>query len=960
MESVSIRYRLAAWLEDITKSGTQFARSEANRRNIVFTNALALVACVSVVSLMLLRYVFKSPLVSVQEWLYLAAILFSLPILLNHFGFTRLSRLVMCWVPPLFVMNVAYFVFHSENITIASYTGIRYYLLAFICPPFLIFDIPRERAFIPALLVPAVCIVFFDNILNFLHIGYTGTLSNDYTFNNIRAAVAMFVIGVACYMLKSRADRNEELNNKLISELAMKNEEIQQQASDRMHQLNKELYKGLEQLREREFILNQSQRIAKVGSWEYTIKGRSIFWSDEMYNIFGFDRSLDLSVEALAEIIDKEAGESVRKAADHLLRTGEPFDVTFKIRMPLGYSKWIRMYAFPLKDDGVMLGVRGICHDVTYYKESEEMLRAGDKKYRLLFEQASDAIITTDFTGRFTDANSGFCKMFGYSLEDLMQMNISDVIEEEDILSRPIMFNVLQQGVHVFNERRMITRSGNILEVEANLKMVDEHRVMAIIRDVTELRKAQKQTQISEAKFRGAFEYSAIGMSIISLEGLWTKVNREFAHMIGYSEEELVGGRFQDYTHPDDIPRNVALFEEAVRNQRETYRLEKRFIHRNGNIVWARLNVSMVKDHMLRPLFCVAQIEDITQERLANELLMVSQANLRATINNTDILIWSVDSNFCLLTFNDPFFAYMKKNYSVDLKPGLRIFTSDFTDDKLGVISRWTERYNAALSGQTLQFEEHRFNEDLLFSVSPIREGDKIIGVSVFAENITARKRHDRELADAIKKIEELKLMALRSVMSPHFIFNVLNSIQFYIARNDRLNAINYLSTFSKLIRSILNHSVTNRIKLVEEVEMLKNYVHLEMTRFEEKFNFVLDVSAAIDMEAVEIPSLLVQPYVENAILHGLYNKKSPGTLTIRVKGGQESVVFEIEDDGVGRAEAMRVRQQNFPSHKSMGIRLTEERLKLIKQQNNAAFEIEDLEDNQGPCGTRVRISIPC
>ncbi len=83
------------------------------------------------------------------------------------------------------------------------------------------------------------------------------------------------------------------------------------------------------------------------------------------------------------------------------------------------------------------------------------------------------------------------------------------------------------------------------------------------------------------------------------------------------------------------------------------------------------------------------------------------------------------------------------------------------------------------------------------------------------------------------------------------------------------------------------------------------------------------------------------------------------GTLTIRIKEGNQSVVFEIEDDGVGRAEAMRVRRETFPTHKSMGIRLTEERLKLIKQQNNAAFEVEDLFDHNGPSGTKVTISIP-
>ncbi|MEJ0031915.1 MAG: PAS domain S-box protein [Bacteroidota bacterium] len=135
---------------------------------------------------------------------------------------------------------------------------------------------------------------------------------------------------------------------------------------------------------------------------------------------------------------------------------------------------------------------------------------------------------------------------------------------------------------------------------------------------MTDLRKAQKQIQISEAKFRGAFEYSAIGMSIVSLEGRWLQVNREFTAMVGYSEEELVGMHFRDITHMDDVDENIDLFKQAANGERESYRMEKRYIHKQGNIVWVRLNVSMIKDDIGNPIYCVAQIEDVTQEKLAN------------------------------------------------------------------------------------------------------------------------------------------------------------------------------------------------------------------------------------------------------------------------------------------------------------------------------------------------------
>jgi LytS/YehU family sensor histidine kinase len=192
--------------------------------------------------------------------------------------------------------------------------------------------------------------------------------------------------------------------------------------------------------------------------------------------------------------------------------------------------------------------------------------------------------------------------------------------------------------------------------------------------------------------------------------------------------------------------------------------------------------------------------------------------------------------------------------------------------------------------------------------------------------------------------------------MNPHFVFNALNSIQFFIAKNDRLNAISYLSTFSKLIRGILTNSVSNKVKLSEEIELLKHYVNLELLRFENKFDFILTIAPEIEVETIEIPSLLIQPYVENAILHGLYNKPTKGTLKISVHEDKDSLLFEIEDDGVGREAARKLRQQNFPQHKSMGTILTEERLRLINLEEKASYEIIDLFNEGKSSGTLVKI----
>ena len=160
--------------------------------------------------------------------------------------------------------------------------------------------------------------------------------------------------------------------------------------------------------------------------------------------------------------------------------------------------------------------------------------------------------------------------------------------------------------------------------------------------------------------------------------------------------------------------------------------------------------------------------------------------------------------------------------------------------------------------------------------------------------------------------------MALRAAMNPHFIFNTLNSIQYYIMENDQRNAVNYLSTFSKPIRSILNHSVVSKVKFNEELEtQALRYARTDAVQ--NKFDFTFDVDSAIDTANIEIPSMLIQPFVENAILHGINNKPGRGTLKISVKGSSDSILFEVEDDGVGRGAT-----QNHNSKSSATTSLTE------------------------------------
>ncbi len=213
------------------------------------------------------------------------------------------------------------------------------------------------------------------------------------------------------------------------------------------------------------------------------------------------------------------------------------------------------------------------------------------------------------------------------------------------------------------------------------------------------------------------------------------------------------------------------------------------------------------------------------------------------------------------------------------------------------------------------------------------------------------------------QKIAETEITALRSQMNPHFIFNCLNSIKLYSLENDSESASVYLTKFSKLIRLVLDNSRSERLTLEKEIETLRLYIEMEIMRFKEKVQYELIVSPEIDQQYVEIPPLLIQPFVENAIWHGLMHKEFGGKVSILLHlVGENMLEIQIIDNGVGREKSAEYKSKTATKHKSFGMKVTNERIDLINQiyKTNANVEIEDLYDqNQNGIGTKVTIQIP-
>ncbi|HLF62859.1 MAG TPA: histidine kinase [Saprospiraceae bacterium] len=215
---------------------------------------------------------------------------------------------------------------------------------------------------------------------------------------------------------------------------------------------------------------------------------------------------------------------------------------------------------------------------------------------------------------------------------------------------------------------------------------------------------------------------------------------------------------------------------------------------------------------------------------------------------------------------------------------------------------------------------------------------------------------------DYERRIAEVEMHALRAQMNPHFMFNSLNSINNFILKNDPDNASGYLTKFSRLMRLILDNSRSEWVLLENELKALELYIELEVVRFDHVFEYEIDVAPDISLGTTSIPPMLIQPYVENAIWHGLLHLKQPGgKLCIRLWRAEGQLHISIEDNGVGREEARRLKSKSATKQKSHGMKITAERIEIVNRvyNVNASVEIKDLPGENGSVGgTRVSLTL--
>lgn len=265
------------------------------------------------------------------------------------------------------------------------------------------------------------------------------------------------------------------------------------------------------------------------------------------------------------------------------------------------------------------------------------------------------------------------------------------------------------------------------------------------------------------------------------------------------------------------------------------------------------------------------------------------------------------------------------------------------------------------LKAQALEYDRQLRDKDFNALLAKEAFNKKQTGfiTSIFIASLMAAYyyyRYQNKQKELLREKERLEIDALKAQLNPHFIFNCINSIDAFIYSNDKLQATTYLNKFAKLLRNILDSSKNNLVPFVKDIETLKLYTELEELRHDYTFTTVFDIDKSLENEKINVPPLIVQPIIENAILHGLGNKKDKsGLLNINASLKENKIIYTIKDNGVGRKLANELKKSE---NKSYGLSLTESRIKLFNQSNTDPIQYEDLKFENNSAGTIVTVTL--
>lgn len=504
-----------------------------------------------------------------------------------------------------------------------------------------------------------------------------------------------------------------------------------------------------EVIKRNEERFNLAIMATKDGIWDWNILTNDEYFSPRWCEILGYDfddSSLPHTYQAWAERIYPDHYDHVMEALKAHLEKNEPYDVEYLHKHKSGQYRWQKSIGQALfNEEGKPVRMVGSISDITERKNAEERMKESEEKYRSLVEQASDAIFINDQDGNLLDANSKACEMLGYSRNELRTMKVSDFYLPNELAVKPLMINELVSGKTTHVERNMVHKSGRMIPVDITGRMLSDKRIIAIVRDITERKKAEQMLADSERKLREVLSSSSDSFYVVDKELTVTLINKSAASNLlrAWGAPVVVGTNISGLI-PDEKDEPVrASMAKVFSGENVEYELH---LEISGLPAWVQVNYRPVYDDDGMIIGAYVSTSDISAKKEADNKIKESEEQYRTLIDRVTDGFVSLDTNWK--------FTYANKRVGemVNLDPQFMIGKCIW-ELFPGTVNSETEQAIKSSFAEQRYVSNLDYYEDLdLWHENHIYPSSD--GVSIFVRDVTEKKKAEEQIINANKLME--------------------------------------------------------------------------------------------------------------------------------------------------------------------------------------------------------------
>lgn len=580
--------------------------------------------------------------------------------------------------------------------------------------------------------------------------------------------------------------------------------------------------------------------------------------------------------------------------------------------------------------------------------------------WSLLQDYTRELRCVLDDSGRILYANPACDIVVGYTQKELNGRQIFDFVNSRNLfgLFRKLKsISLMDKESHVIEFKH---KNGQIIFLNVQFHKLKHDNVLGSVvffaQDVSKLISIQKRLYVSNERWEILANNTSMNIIITDQDLNIQYVNKlsQYAKDQGLTKECFIGKNFREFSTEESM-KEFLSFLVKVRKRGYGHNYIARIPYNNSVYDIAASHMDL-EGEIKGYLFIM---NDITEQYEISETLKRSEARNKLLFQNNISGAIRVNQDGIVLECNHAMQEILGLN-NASVLDGENI-TSIMTEEL------WEEIQNAIEKGLKLENREINFSYNnnkfwLLLNATIINVSSQTI-VEISVKDISSLKEVIFQLKKQTDRSNKYQSMLLSSQLNPHFIFNALNSMQYYILHENIEEGLEFVSDFSSLIRMVLQNSSHSLISIEEEVEFLNKYLIVEKHRMQGKLDYTINIDDKLNLSLQTIPPMLIQPYVENTIVHGFTHKNGKGNVSLKFELQGDTIVCEIDDDGVGREKAYEMRKNYTKDFKkSMSMSINQNRLDLLEKQFGKKFNVsvrDKYDNNNNALGTIVRLEFP-